>query len=72
MRRELSKFFYKIGCRKLSRWCDKGTYIGLCMNQIAVSLEKFARACEQARLKLEEQGGNGETNEKNTTAQDEQ
>lgn len=72
MRRKLSAVFYKIGFKRLSRWCDKGMYVSLCLGDIGNALENFARACEQAVETWEKMGGNGEANEEDTTAQTEE
>lgn len=72
MRRKLSEVFYKMGLKRLSRWCDKGMYVSLCLGDIGQALENFARACEIAVDKLEKMGGNGESNEEDTTAQTEE
>ena len=71
MRRKLSEVFYKMGLKRLSRWCDKGMYVSLCLGDIGQALENFARACETAVDKLEKMGGDGENDAENTTTQDE-
>ena len=72
MRRKLSKMFYAVGLKRLSRWCDKTMFIALCMGDIGQALENFARACEKAVETWEKMVGDGGQDEENTTAQEEE